>query len=372
MGGTHAQMLHRAGVPLRGVVASSAEKGRAVRNDLGAELAYDDFDELLADDGVDVVHICTPNHLHFPMAQAALTAGKHVVCEKPLAVAAEQSRELLELEREHERVGAVNFNLRYYPLNQDARARIQAGELGEVRLIHGHYLQDWLFLETDWNWRLDPEKGGPVRAVADIGSHWFDMITWLTGLGVTEVVADMSTVIPTRLRPEKSVATFAGKLERGQRAVEVEVETEDYASVLFRLSNGGRGAVTISQVSAGHKNRFQWEIDGSEASFRWQQERPNELWVGHRDRTNELRAKDPALMTETARSTAGFPGGHAEGYPDTFFQLFKSYYGYLSSADFDAPRAFPTFADGHRENVLVEAIARSSEAETWVQVPAAV
>ncbi|MFP3854678.1 MAG: Gfo/Idh/MocA family protein, partial [Anaerolineales bacterium] len=315
------------------------------------------------------VHICTPNYLHHPMAKAALLAGKHVYCEKPLALTSEQSAELLEVEAETGNVGAVNYNLRFYPLCQDARIRIKEEEIGEVRLVHGHYLQDWLFLKSDWNWRLEPEQGGSMRAVADIGSHWFDMITWLTGHHVTEVMADIATVLPTRLKPKSEVQTFAGKLEESEEAVEVEIETEDYASILFRLSNGARGVVTVSQVSAGYKNQFQWEVDGSKASFRWQQERPNEMWIGRREGRNELLVKDPSLMTEKARWSAGFPGGHAEGYPDTFMQAFKSFYSYLEAGDWSSERNFPTFTDGHRENVLTDAVAKSAEGGSWVQVP---
>jgi predicted dehydrogenase len=323
---------------------------------------------MVNDRDVDVVHICVPNHLHHKMCLVALEAGKHVVCEKPLAVTHQEAAELVEALGEKNLVGAVNYNLRYYPLCHEARKRIRLGEIGDVRLIHGQYLQDWLFYPTDWNWRLDPMLGGKMRAVADIGTHWFDMVTWLTGLRITAVMADISTVIPTRYKPQQAVETFASQLSATDNTDQVEVQTEDYAAVLLQFDNGARGVVTISQVSAGHKNRFQWEIDGARSSLGWQQEQPNSLWVGHRDKSNEVLTKDPGLMHEDVRDIASYPGGHAEGYPDTFKQLFKAVYKYIAEGNFNAPPTFPTFVDGYMEIVLCEAIQRSAIEKRWVEI----
>jgi predicted dehydrogenase len=318
---------------------------------------------------VDVVHICTPNYLHYDMCRAAITAGKHVICEKPLAVTSEQSAELVKLAAEKGVVGAVNHNIRFYPLNHDARARIQAGEIGDVRLIHGHYLQDWLFYPTDWNWRLEPDLGGAMRAVADIGTHWFDLITWLTGLKITSVMADMATLIPVRKKPQGEVETYANMLQTEANAVDTPIHTEDYATIMLRFDNGARGVLTVSQVSAGHKNRLQWEINGDAASLGWQQEDPNTLWLGRRDGPNGIIAKDPSLMQDAGRQIAGYPGGHAEGYPDTFKQLFRAVYGYINAGDFTVPPPFPTFTDGHHELVLCDAVLQSSKENRWVDVP---
>lgn len=369
MGSTHAEALRRLGIQVSGILGITPDEGHAAAHKLGVERVYATFDELVADPTVDVVHICTPNHLHYAMAKAALKAGKHVLCEKPLATNVQESSELARLADSTGLVAAVNHNLRYYPLCHEARARLQAGEIGEVRLVHGEYLQDWLFLPTDWNWRLEPKLGGELRAVADIGTHWLDMITWLTSSQVVAVMADMATIIPKRLKPSREVETFAGKMQTAHDGEEVEIHTEDYATILLAFDNGARGAVLLSQVSAGRKNRFWWEVNGSKASLSWDQERPNELWIGHRDSPNQVLLKDPALMHATVRHIASYPGGHAEGYPDTFLQLAKDVYRCAADSDFSQPATYPTFADAHRLITLNEAIRTSALERRWVQVP---
>lgn len=368
MGFTHVEALRRLGVEVVGLLGSTPEKGQTAAQSLGIPHFYEDFGELVADPTVDIVHICTPNYLHYPMAKAALERGKHVICEKPLATSSQQSLELVQLAQKTGLVAAVNYNLRYYPLCLEARARVQAGEIGQVRFIHGGYLQDWLFFATDWNWRLDPALGGKWRAVADIGTHWLDMALWLTGLRVAAVIADFATFIPTRLKPRRSVDTFAGKVTTPEEAEEVQVQTEDYAAILLAFEGGARGVLTLSQISAGRKNHFWWELNGSQASLSWDQEHPNELWIGYRDRPNELLIKDPALMHPAVRPLAGYPGGHAEGYPDTFLQLYKAVYSYIADGDFSRPRPFPTFEDGHRQMVLCEAIWKSVRQKRWIEV----
>lgn len=368
MGVAHTEALRRLGVPVLGCAGSTPARGQALMERLGLPRFYESFEALVGDPEVDVVHICTPNHLHLPMVQAAFQAGKHVICEKPLANSSSESAAMVRLEREQGVVGAVCYNLRYYPLCQDAHSRIHAGEIGAVRLVHGGYLQDWLFYPTDWNWRLDTAQGGPSRTVADIGTHWLDMVMWLTGLRVTAVMADLATFLSTRLKPAHAVETFAGKLAAGGPADEVPVSSEDCGLVLLELQHGARGVMLVSQISAGRKNHFHWEVAGSRASIAWGQETPNHLWLGHRDRPNELVIKDPALMREDARPSASYPGGHAEGYPDTFKQCFRAVYEYLAAGDFNAPRTFPTLRDGHHEIVLVEAILRSSRERRWVEV----
>ena len=368
MGGAHTEALRRSGIEINGILGMDLAESRSSQQRLGLPRAYASFEEVCQDPGVDIVHLCTPNYLHYEQARAAILAGKHVLCEKPLAMDTAQSAELVALARENRRVGAVNYNLRYYPLCQEARARVQSGEIGEARILHGAYCQDWLFLPSDWNWRLQPELGGALRVVADIGTHWMDMITWISGLKITAVMADFATFIPVRQRPLQEVETFAGKLGPGAASEDVEINTEDYAAVLFQFENGARGSVVLSQISAGRKNHFWWEINGSKGSLKWEQERPNEMWLGFRERENGLLLKDPSLMQPAARRYSGYPGGHAEGYPDTHTQLFREVHAYIAAGDLDAPRPFPTFEDGWRELALCDAVQRSAEERRWVDV----
>jgi predicted dehydrogenase len=367
MGRTHIQSLRRLGVQIGGILGSDREKSERFGHQLGISRVYADFNEILADPAIGVVHLCTPNHLHYPLAKSALQAGKHVICEKPLALNTTESLELARLADQHNLVAAVNYNLRFYPLVQEARARIQAGEIGEARLFHGGYLQDWLFLPSDWNWRLEPEQGGELRVVSDIGTHWMDMASWLTGLQITAVMADLSTFLPYRRKPLHAVETFAGKLAADDQAEQTPIHTEDTACILLAFSNGARGALTLSQISAGRKNYFWWEISGSRASLRWDQENPNQLWVGQRDQPNQIVIKDPALMHPEARPFADFPGGHAEGYPDTFVQLFRQVYCAVRDNAIRSA-AFPSFADGHRQIALCSAIQQSAREKRWVEL----
>lgn len=368
MGATHAEALRRLNIPITGIVGVDQAESDTGKARLGLPKAYSSYEELLADSDVDVVHLCTPNYLHFPMAQAALQAGKHVICEKPLAVSAAEGRQLTELAKQVQRVGAVNYNLRYFPLCQHAKAVVSSGALGEVRLVHGEYVQDWLLLPTDWNWRLDPKLGGTLRAVADIGTHWMDMVTWITGLEITAVMADVATFNPIHYRPYGEVETFAGKLQEHTAGEPIEIKTEDYAGILMRFNNGARGVLTVSQVSAGRKNRFWYEINGVRSSLMWDQDQANDLWLGYREKPNEWIQKDPSLLEASARPFARFPGGHAEGYPDTFVQSFRTVYGYIAAGDLTAPAPFAAFQNGWRELVLCEAILKSATEQRWVEI----
>ena len=366
VGRAHLDALRRLGVPVRGILSSTPERAKSVCESSGVERAYSSLDELAEDASVDVVHLCTPNHLHFQEASRLLRAGKHVLCEKPLALDSRESASLVSLAKQTRRVAGVAYNLRYYPLCQEARALIGKGAIGQVRLIHGSFLQDWLLFPTDWNWRLDSKLGGELRATSDIGTHWLDLVCWLTRSSVSELCADLATVLPSRRRPK-------GRVESFQKAASTETEevlitTDDYASVLLHFDNDARGVMTVSQVSAGRKARLWFEIDGSQGSLAFDSESPNTLWIGWRDRPSELFPKDPALQTPESRGYAAYPAGHAEGYPDTFVQLFKDFYGYIRSGDFDALRAFPTFETGHDELVLCEAISESGQKKAWVSV----
>lgn len=368
IGPAHVEALRRLGVQVRGIVGSSPAKSRQAAESLGLDRGYASLKEALADAAVDVVHIASPNYLHFSQAKAALEAGKHVLCEKPLAMSPEESEELTRVaaERPNQAAG-VAFNIRYYPLNLEAAARVQGGALGRVLAVNGSYVQDWLLYDTDYNWRVLAEKAGPLRAVADIGTHWLDLVRSITGLEVEAVCADLATFHPVRRRPVGEVQTFSGAV--AAKTEPVEISTDDYGAVLLRFRGGARGTLHVSQVTAGRKNRLQYEISAEKGALSWDGERPNELWLGSRDEASRVLVKDPALLSEAVRPYANYPGGHQEGFPDTFKQLFRAFYEAVAAGE---PRrtTFPTFADGHAEALLCAAILESATQRRWVDVPA--
>ena len=364
IGAVHVEALRRLGVQVHGVVGSSRERAAQRSAEAGLPPAYESFDAMLADPRVDVVHITSPNHLHHEQARAVLAASKHVVCEKPLAMTSAESADLLQAAERSGRVHAVNFNLRFYPISQHVHQLIEEGGLGQVRLVSGRYHQDWLLLDTDWNWRLEPHLGGELRAVSDIGSHWMDLTTFLTGKRITSVMADLTTFIKTRKQPAGPVETFA--TGPSANAVPRDIHTEDAATILLRYEDGVRGALTVSQVSAGRKNSLVYEIDGSSSAAAWNAERPDELWIGHRGRPNELLLRDPAILNAAGRRATGLPGGHAEGYGDTFKALYAAVYRAVAAGR--PGDDYPTFADGHDEMLVCEAVAKSSREQRWVEV----
>ena len=362
IGVVHVDALRRLGVEVTGVVGSSPERAQAK----GVAPVYDSFEALLDDDQVDVVHLTTPNHLHYPQVKQALAAGKHVVCEKPLATTAEESAELVELAEGSGLVHCTNFNIRFYPMNQEARTRIHAGELGEIWNVHGGYLQDWLARPTDWNWRLEPDKAGELRAVGDIGSHWLDLTQWLTGQHVVEVLADLGTAIPVRRRPMGEVETFASAADVERE--DAEMATEDLAHILVRYERGARGSLVLSQVATGRKNSIRYEVDGSRAALAWEGERHEELWIGHRDAPNEVLLRNPGLLTPEAAQWTHLPVAHAEGFASTFRELYRAVYTDVARGGPSDEPNYPTFRDGHLENVLGDAIALSHRERRWVEV----
>ncbi|MEI7844834.1 MAG: Gfo/Idh/MocA family oxidoreductase [Chloroflexota bacterium] len=369
IGPAHIEGIRRQGVEVRGIAEYSSELARDKAEQLNIPLAYPTYEDMLKDPEIDVVHICSPNYLHFPQAKQALLAGKHVICEKPLTITSAEAKELVELAKEKKLVNAINFNLRFYPVNFEARHLVKNDNIGKVFIVQGSYLQDWLLFPTDWNWRLDTDQGGSLRAVADIGSHWIDLVMFITGLKVTEIFADLKTFYPIRKKPVSRVETFSNKEQ--STAIEYEdkaVQTEDYGSILLRFENGAKGIFSVSQVSAGRKNRLFYEIDGSKSAVSWDSEHPNDLWIGHRDRRNEILIKDPTLMSGEGKAIASYPGGHAEGFPDTFKQLQKKVYAYILKKDFSAEPDFPTFKDGYLSLIIEEAVLKSSQTETWVKI----
>jgi predicted dehydrogenase len=356
MGRVHAEALRRLGTVE--VVSVSGRDEAAYR-------------KMLADSSIQAVHICTPNAVHFPMATAALEAGKHVLCEKPLAVSSAEAAALASLARAKKLRNCTCHNLRYYPMVQQMRRMREAGDLGEILVAQGTYSQDWLLYDTDWNWRIDPRESGPSRAMADIGSHWCDMAEHVTGLRITSLCADLQTFHKTRKRPRGDIETGASETFGGKTLAPEEydltpIETEDFGAVMFRMGEKTRGTFTASQVSAGRKNRLSIEVFGSRSSVAWDQERPDELWIGNRNTNNQVIIKDPSLMKEAARSYADLPGGHSEGYDDTFKQLFRRFYHSIEDAD--AEPEYPQFADGLRQLVTLEAELASNRAHAWVDV----
>jgi len=368
IGPVHVEALRRLGVTVTGILGCDQNESLSAQKKLGLPKAYSSYEELLSDPAVNAVHLAVPNVLHYEMARQALLAGKHVMCEKPLAMNSQQSAELVELARSTRLAAGVCYNIRFYPLNLQARQMVAKGELGQIYAVNGSYVQDWLLYPTDYNWRVLAEQGGPLRAVADIGTHWMDLICSITGLEVEEVLADLYTVHKVRQRPIGEVETFTGKLKTEQQTVEVPITTEDYGCVMFRFRGGARGSLYVSQVTAGRKNCLRYEISAARCALAWNSESPNVLWIGRRDGPNQQVIRDPALLDDLARSFTNYPGGHNEGFPDTFKQCFRAFYQYINAGDWSAPPLFPTFADGHREVLLCEAILESHRQQRWIAV----
>ncbi len=367
MGKVHTENVRRLGnVEVAAVVGSRPERARKFAESTGIPFATSNLADVLNDKEIAAVHICTPNVQHFPMSLAAIEAGKAVLCEKPLAMTVEQGQRLVEAAKARSTVNAVQHNLRYYPIVQQIRQMIAAGDLGEILIVQGTYSQDWLLYETDWNWRLNSEENGKLRAMGDIGSHWMDAVQHLTGLPITAVCADLATFHKTRKRPKGSVETFSAKKSEAGEYEEIKMDGDDFGVVMLHLGNRARGAFTVSQMSAGRKNNFAMEIFGTKAGIAWGQEEPDKLWIGHRNEPNQILIKDASLFYPGAASFADLPGGHSEGYDDSHKQLFKRFYARV--ADPSAPVEYPTFEDGLRGMVLLEKVGESDAKKAWVQV----
>lgn len=362
IGTVHVDALRRLGVPVVGALGSSPERGAKGAQALGVSRAYTSLDELLADPAVEVVHVTSPNALHYPQVKDILAAGRHVVCEKPLAMTSAQSAEMVALAKASGKVAAVCYNIRFYPLNQHAHA--MAG-LREAKLITGHYHQDWLSRPTDWNWRLDAAEGGALRSVGDIGTHWVDLVSFVTGQKVTAVMADLYTAHPTRQKPTGPVETFS--TTTGDTVAQ-QVETDDAATILLRFSGGARGAVTTSQISVGRKNSLRWEVSGPEQSAAWDSETPDHLWIGHRTAPNQILQRDASLMNRAGAAAAHLPGGHVEGFADTFRALFAQVYADVAHGGRQANSTYAGFDDGHHEMQFCEAVLQSARERRWVDL----
>jgi predicted dehydrogenase len=378
IGAVHAHAARRAGAHVVGVAASSPERSREAAERLHVERAYADAMTLATDPDVDVVHICTPNHLHGPLASAALAAGKHVVCEKPLALDATEARGLVDTARESGLVATVPFVYRFYALVREARARVAAGGIGPVRLVHGSYLQDWLATADDDNWRVDPALGGGSRAFADIGSHWCDLVEFVSGDRLVAVCAETSTAVPERV--VAGAHAFAGPHDEpapetaanpapvsgaGSRRV---VTTEDIGLVLFRTAGGAVGTVVVSQISSGRKNQLRFEIAGADATLSFDQEQPETLWIGRRP-SSELVVRDGAYLDPAASRYAVLPPGHPQGYQDCFDAFVADTYRAIHSGGTAGVDGLPTFTDGARAAEITDTVLRSASSGRWEEVP---
>jgi len=371
IGPAHVEAVRRLGFAEVVVLAEVLpEVAKAKAEQLGLTRYTSNIDEVLTDPDIDIVHVCTPNHLHYPVAKKALEAGKHVLCEKPLAMTSAEGEDLVKTARAAKKVAAVHFNNRGYPLTRHMRALVETGDLGEIIVCNGVYLQDWLFFPTDYNWRLEPEFSGETRVVGDLGSHWLDLCEFITGCRVKELCADFATFIPVRQKPKKQVEAFAGKILTSDDYEPVPVKTEDYAAIMLRFDGKARGNVTISNVTAGRKNYLNIEIYGTKKAVGWNSENPNELWIGRREANNEILIKDPSLIHPSVRHFCDLPGGHAEGFDTGIKQTVRRVYTYIAADGIakGLPVDFATFEDGLRELRLCDAIVKSARENRWVKV----
>lgn len=352
MGVAHTNALRTNGIQVRGVLGSSEKKSQEFAEVFNLPHFYRSFEEILEDSKISVVHLTTPNYLHFAHAKAALLAGKHVVCEKPLTMTVDESQELYSLANQKQLLTAVNFNVRMYPMVQKARQMLLNSEIGSPYMIHGSYLQDWLLYPTDWNWRINPEIGGNLRTVGDIGSHWIDLVSYVSGLKVCEVFADFKII------HNKRMPNLGNSQEEKK---EIPIATEDYATVLFRFEHDVPGVMSVSQMCAGHKNEITFEINASQSSVAWNGAKVEELWIGHREIDNQI------LRQEENWNKNGDKDGTA-AFPDTFNELYRRFYSYLAAGQLDQEPDFPTFKDGHYGMLVLDAIEKSANEKAWVQV----
>lgn len=365
----HIDAVRRLGdVDIVGIAGSSPAASEQKAKELSAGRAFRDYRELVADPAIDVVHNTTPSYLHFEITLAAIQAGKHVVADKPLALTPEQCARLRDQAEDAGVVNAVTFNYRGNPLVQHAREMIRAGELGDLVYIHGQYLQDWMTDDTVYSWRMDPEKGGPSSALADIGSHWIDLAEHVSGRKITHVLADLSTVVSTRYSSGHSSEAF-GASKGGERKP-VSIFGEDLASVLLRFDSGLRGNLKVGQILPGHKNDLVLEINGRTASFCWKQEQQNELWIGRYDAANLLLSKDPALLAAAAAPYAHLPAGHQESWADAFRNVVADIYAVIrEGAAGPRPPTLCSFADAYRTSCVLQAMLDSHAAGgIWQEV----
>ena len=366
IGAAHVEALRRLGY-VDVVAVANHNNGAEKAKELFVEHGYDDYREMIDKESLDAVHICTPNSTHYEMAMYAMEHGVNVMLEKPFTMTIEEAEKLCSYAKEHQIVTGVNHSLRMNPQVQQMKAMVQSGEVGDIYAVTGCYLQDWLYLDSDWSWRLEPELSGKTRAFSDIGTHWIDMVENITGQRAVEVLAEFEIVHKTRKKPKKQVATFSGMALRPEDYEDVPIKTEDWCSILFRFENGAIGSVNVSQVTAGRKNQQVISISGSKCALHWDSEDSQELWIGRRETFNQKAPKDPSILSKAAQSVIGYPGGHVEGFPDTFKMQFEKYYQSVLNKD-TSKKDFANFEDGLREMILNERVYESAQKRAWVKI----
>lgn len=368
IGPVHIEALNRlSGVKVKAITDTNPELARKTAENYNIEQVYSDYTEILRDSEIDVIHNCTPNRLHYSITKEAIEAGKHVLSEKPLAMTLREAEELVELADKKGVVTGIDFCYRYYPVVQEMAVRVRRGDAGNVRTVSGTYFQDWLFFPTDYTWRLEKSESGDSNIAADLGSHWFDLIQFVTGLKVVEVMADFATLIPVRKRPARQVIAFEEVKE--EESVEVKIEVEDYAAVLFRLSNGAPGSFTTCQACAGRKSDTEFQIYGDKCSFAWNHNKSTELWIGYREKPNETLIESPTALDPSTAGYATLPGGHPLGYRDAVLNLFRDFYQALKDGKEPATNiARPTFTTGYEEMNILNALVESHKTRQWIQV----
>ncbi|MDR6549004.1 Gfo/Idh/MocA family oxidoreductase [Paenibacillus qinlingensis] len=349
------------------VAGSSLEKAQQIASEYGIPKAYGNESELIQDNEVMAIHNCTPNYMHYAINREVLLAGKHILSEKPLGMSSEQTEELAQLAKDYKGVNGVAFNYRHYPLIAEIKHQLRMSAYGKVNLVYGGFLQDWLLHQTDYNWRLEPKYNGASRAIADIGSHWCDTVQYVLGKKIVRVFADLKVVHPIR---RKSIEkAYTGAIGSEPVYEEIPMETEDYGSVLVHFEDGIQGVFTISQVSAGRKNKLFFEIAADKRSLAWNQEKPNSLWIGHRDRANQELLSDPRLLSDSAAVLSHYPGGHHEGWPDALKNMLIDFYTSIRDKEANEStevRSFADFKNGHQVMKVVDAILESHQTQRWV------
>lgn len=370
IGAVHVDTLLRIpGVRIKALVDASLEPATKLAQRYGIPTVVADYRELLDDPDIEVVHNCTPNHLHYPITRDLLEAGKHVLSEKPLATSAQEARELRDLAQARGRIAAVNFCYRYYPSVQEAAARVRTGGIGNVHTVFGAYFQDWLLYPTDYSWRLDKSLSGASNAMADIGSHWLDLAQFVVGAKIVDVMADLRTILPVRKKSSRATLTFS-QADAEADLIDVPVDVDDYGAVLVRFDNGAAGSFMACQLCAGRKCTIDLQVYGTQAGLAWNHEHPSELWIGQRDRANQTLIEGPQLQDASTARYARLPSGHPMGYFDAVYNLFSDFYRAVEhnrrGEAFSAP--LPTFGDGYYEMAVLEAILKSHETRSWCAV----
>ncbi len=367
MGSIHLEALSRVGgITVKSVCDINHELAEASSQKYNIEYAYDDHMKIIDDDEIEVVHNCSPNKYHYSITKEALERGKHILSEKPLAITLEEGSELVDLAIKRGVVTGVDFCYRYYPLVQEMAVRVRRGDLGDVRMVMGSYLQDWLSRPTDYSWRLEKSECGESNITADVGSHWFDLIQFVTGLKVTEVIGDLATIIPIRKRPKHQVLAF--EEVKDVETEDFKVELEEYSSVLYRLSNDAPGSFTTSQVCAGRKSDTEIQVYGSKCSYAWNHKRSNEMWIGYREKPNEVLIENPILQEKNTSKYATLPAGHPLGYHDAVLNLFNDFYDMVKFKKETSAISRPTFATGYDEIKITNAILVSNKKRKWEKV----